>query len=354
MAAVVSEFLMPELGESVESGTVTRWLRAVGESVTAGEPLLEVATDKVDTEISSPITGTLIAIHVEEDELASIGQRLASFGVGSGEPDAGSVLQTPIAEVELEHVSIPAVAAEPDFVAASTPSVADSRVEKLTGIRRIISERMMSSLRNSAQLTSVVEVNVTNVKRRREAARQNGSELSYFAAFAEASVRALASHPAFNTTIDSTGSDVTYWTPVHLGIAVDTSRGLMVPVLRHAEKLDAVQLTAAIAELALRTRESRVSAEELSGGTFTLTNTGSRGALFDTPILNSPQTAILGTGAIVDRVVPISRDPMAIVVGSFAYFSLTYDHRVVDGADAARFLTTVKGLIESSPDQAEP
>jgi len=243
---------------------------------------------------------------------------------------------------------------------AATPSALRGRTEKLSRSRQIIAQRMMESLQTSAQLTTVVEADITAIARLRDRAKdafeaREGVRLSFLPFFALATVEALKVHPALNAIIDSAASEVTYHDDEHLGIAVDTPRGLMVPVVRKAGDLNLAGLARKIADLAERTRAGRVSPDELSGGTFTLTNTGSRGALFDTPIINQPQVGILGTGAVVRRAVVVE-DPAlgeVVAVRSMVYLSLTYDHRLVDGADAARFLVTLKSRLEEGAFEAE-
>jgi 2-oxoglutarate dehydrogenase E2 component (dihydrolipoamide succinyltransferase) len=226
--------------------------------------------------------------------------------------------------------------------------------EKLSRLRQVIAERMTESLRISAQLTTVVEVDLTRIARLRERAKRDfeareGVKLTYLPFFALAVCEALREHPAVNSSIDLEAGTVTYHDTVHLGVAVDTSRGLLVPVLRDASDLNLAGIARKIDDLATRTRNNHITPDELVGGTFTLTNTGSRGALFDTPIINQPQVGILGTGAVVKRPVVID-DPTAgevIAVRDIVYLALTYDHRMVDGADAARFLGTIKTRLEA-------
>ena len=226
--------------------------------------------------------------------------------------------------------------------------------------RQLIARRMVESLQTSAQLTTVVEADVTLIARLRERAKadfeaREGVKLSFLPFFALAAVEALKVHPRLNALIDAEAGQVTYHDAEHLGIAVDTDRGLMVPVIRSAGDLNIGGLAKKIADLAARTRAGQVSPDDLAGGTFTLTNTGSRGALFDTPIINQPQVAILGTGAVVKRAV-VMEDPAlgeVIAARSMVYLALTYDHRLVDGADAARFLATVKDRLEEGAFEAE-
>jgi pyruvate dehydrogenase E2 component (dihydrolipoyllysine-residue acetyltransferase) len=538
---------MPQLGESVTEGTVTRWLKKEGERVEVDEPLLEVSTDKVDTEIPSPASGILRGISVDEDETVAVGAQLAVIDDGasgdaapaeddsaSAEPaeaDSAQAAQpqesqpqesqpqesqpatadsdgwssrnvqpnyappaassaapaqgftappapsapayapppaygqqspaapaasapaqgrpapeesapaqadgqaAPAAEgapagggdspyvtplvrklaaehaVDLESVTgtgvggrirkqdvieaaraqreaqqaaqaeAPAAQAaqvqEPQEAAAAQPAPAAppaarapsaarpaaasalrGTTQRMSRPRQVIAQRMVESLHVSAQLTTVVEADVTAIARLREAAKQDfeareGVKLSFLPFFALAAVEALKVHPKLNAVID--GDQVTYHDAEHLGIAVDTERGLMVPVIHSAGDLNIGGLARKISDLADRTRSGKVAPDELAGGTFTLTNTGSRGALFDTPIINQPQVAILGTGTVVKRPVVVT-DPAlgeVIAVRSMVYLALTYDHRLVDGADAARFLTTVKNRLEEGAFEAE-
>ena len=240
------------------------------------------------------------------------------------------------------------------------PSSLRGRTEKLSRSRQVIAQRMVESLQTSAQLTTVVEADVTAIARLRDRAKagfeaREGVKLSFLPFFALATVEALKVHPKLNAIIDTADGQVTYHDAEHLGIAVDTERGLMVPVIRKAGDLNIAGLARKIADLAQRTRAGQVSPDELSGGTFTLTNTGSRGALFDTPIINQPQVGILGTGTVVKRAVVVE-DPAlgeVIAVRSMVYLALTYDHRLVDGADAARFLVTIKERLEEGAFETE-
>jgi pyruvate dehydrogenase E2 component (dihydrolipoamide acetyltransferase) len=535
---------MPQLGESVTEGTVTRWLKKEGERVEVDEPLLEVSTDKVDTEIPSPASGILRGIAVDEDETVAVGAQLAviedsetsgsdaadgdsspaedagsqppeqasasaqgqpaqgqpaqgqpaqgqpapaastegsqpnyapptqssapapppaapdsqapgyapppAYGTpapaygqapprtdtpseqngsadaagtsgasgasGSGAPSAGgdAPYVTPLVRklaaehaVNLEDITgtgvggrirkqdvidasraqrtaqpaQPAPSAQPSSqesaafqqtqpapsapaapAAAARPAVVPSSLrgttQRMSRPRQVIAQRMVESLRVSAQLTTVVEADVTAIARLRDRAKgdfeaREGVKLTFLPFFALAAVEALKVHPKLNAVID--GDQVTYHDTEHVGIAVDTDRGLMVPVIHNAGDLNIGGLARKIADLADRTRSGRVGPDELAGGTFTLTNTGSRGALFDTPIINQPQVAILGTGTVVKRPVVVT-DPAlgeVIAVRSMVHLALTYDHRLVDGADAARFLTTVKARLEEGAFEAE-
>jgi pyruvate dehydrogenase E2 component (dihydrolipoamide acetyltransferase) len=486
---------MPQLGESVTEGTVTRWLKKEGERVEADEPLLEVSTDKVDTEIPSPSAGILTKIVVSEDETVEVGAELAVIDQnGSAAAPAAPVQEAAPEPAPAQPASSipqpapepprpapapqparqqapapqpapaapaaptpqptpqqapqqapqpaqqqPAAAAEPTPLptsgespyvtplvrklaaehgvdldsltgtgvggrirkqdvleaarqqreqaaaaqaaqaapapqpaqqapaapapqapaapaAAPEPVQVDTtlrgRTEKMSRLRQTISKRMVESLQVSAQLTSVVEVDVTKIAQLRARAkadfeRREGVKLSFLPFFALAAVEALKQHPKLNATINSETNEVTYFDAEHLGIAVDTERGLLVPVIKDAGDLNMAGIARKIADLAERTRTNKISPDEITGGTFTLTNTGSRGALFDTPILNQPQVGMLGTGAVVKRPVVLDTpEGEVIAVRSMVYLALTYDHRLVDGADAARFLTTVKRRLE--------
>ena len=411
---------MPALGESVSEGTVTRWLKNVGDSVAVDEALLEVSTDKVDTEIPSPVAGTLLAIDVAVDTTVPVGARLALIGAAGGavSTPAAPVVAAPVvaapvvaapvtpppapvapvaavtqpadayvtplvrklaselgvnlAQVkgtgiggrirreDVEALARPAAPA-PSVAVASTPSAAKPpvvAVSPLRGttvtmsrLRKVIAARMVESLQVSAQLTTVVEVDVTKIARLRDRAKANfeaneGVKLSFLPFFAVAVCEALKQHPVLNSSVE--GDQITYHAAEHLGVAVDTERGLLVPVIANAGDLNMGGIARKIADLAARTRDSKVTPGELGGGTFTLTNTGSRGALFDTPIINQPQVAILGLGAVVKRPMVVRGEDggETIAIRSMVYLALSYDHRVVDGADAARFLVTLKERLE--------
>jgi 2-oxoglutarate dehydrogenase E2 component (dihydrolipoamide succinyltransferase) len=429
---------MPALGESVSEGTVTRWLKNVGDSVAVDEALLEVSTDKVDTEIPSPVAGTLLAIDVAVDTTVPVGARLGLIGSAGGAvsapvtpppapvvsaPVSAPVISTPVAQVPAQPVTPVAVSvptpppapvaaapvsqpadayvtplvrklaselgvnlaqvkgtgiggrirredvealarpAAPAAVAsvASTPSAAKApvvAVSPLRGttvtmsrLRKVIAARMVESLQVSAQLTTVVEVDVTKIARLRDRAKasfesREGVKLSFLPFFAVAVCEALKQHPVLNSSVE--GDQITYHGAEHLGVAVDTERGLLVPVIANAGDLNMGGIARKIADLAARTRDNKVTPDELGGGTFTLTNTGSRGALFDTPIINQPQVAILGLGAVVKRPMVVRGEDggETIAIRSMVYLGLSYDHRVVDGADAARFLVTLKERLE--------
>jgi 2-oxoglutarate dehydrogenase E2 component (dihydrolipoamide succinyltransferase) len=237
--------------------------------------------------------------------------------------------------------------------AAPAPSPLRGTTEKMSRLRKVIATRMVESLQTSAQLTTVVEVDLTKIARLRARAKaefeaREGVKLSYLPFLAKATIEALKAHPMLNASIDPDKGEITYYDAEHLGIAVDTERGLLVPVVRDAGDLNIAGLARKIADLAERTRSNKITPDDLAGGTFTLTNTGSRGALFDTPIINQPQVGILGTGAVVKRPVVVDDPELGetIAIRSMCYLALTYDHRLVDGADAARFLTTVKQRLE--------
>lgn len=486
---------MPQLGESVTEGTVTRWLKKEGERVETDEPLLEVSTDKVDTEIPSPASGILTSITVAEDETVEVGAELAVIGDEGEAPSGGGApaaeeqepepqpkaepqqeapqqaqpqaqqapppaawpppaqqqpaappSPAPAAQPQAQQPPAPAPAAQPaqqpsepgegpyvtplvrklaaehsvdlgtvkgtgvggrirkqDVLeaaraaqqqaaqqqaapaappapapapaqapagrhAAPAPAGAPAeqmalrgRTEKMSRMRQTIARRMVESLQVSAQLTTVVEVDITKIARLREQAKadfqaREGVKLSFMPFFAMATVEALKAHPKLNAVINGETNEVTYHEVENLSIAVDVpERGLMVPVVHNAGQLNLGGLAQRIADIAERTRTNKVSPDELAGGTFTLTNTGSRGALFDTPILNQPQVGMLGTGAVVKRPAVIDDPELGevIAVRSMVYLALTYDHRLIDGADAARFLATVKHRLEEGNFEAE-
>ena len=421
---------MPALGESVSEGTVTRWLKNVGDSVAVDEALLEVSTDKVDTEIPSPVAGTLLAIDVAVDTTVAVGARLGLIGVSGSAPVAATpppapapvavaptpapvaapVVVAPVApapvaaaapvsqpqdayvtpivrklandlgvnlasvrgtgiggrirkedvEAAAPKSAVAAVASPPASAAASTPSaprpaaVASplrGTTVTMSRLRKVIAARMVESLQVSAQLTTVIEVDVTKIARLRDRSKptfeaREGVKLSFLPFFAVAVCEALKQHPVLNSSVE--GDQIIYHGAEHLGIAVDTERGLLVPVIHNAGDLNMGGVARKIADLAARTRDNKVTPDELGGGTFTLTNTGSRGALFDTPIINQPQVAILGLGAVVKRPMVVKGEDggETIAIRSMVYLGLSYDHRVVDGADAARFLVTLKERLE--------
>ena len=391
---------MPALGESVSEGTVTRWLKNVGDSVAVDEALLEVSTDKVDTEIPSPVAGILIAIDVAIDTTVPVGARLALIGASVAAPVvAAPVVAAPVPAAQptdayvtplvrklandlginlsnvkgtgiggrirredIEAMAKPAtttpvapVAQSSTTSATKAPAVAVSPLRGTTvtmsRLRKVIAARMVESLQVSAQLTTVIEVDVTKISRLRDKAKatfeaREGVKLSYLPFFSVAVCEALKQHPVLNSSVE--GDQITYHGAEHLGIAVDTERGLLVPVISNAGDLNMGGIARKIADLAARTRDNKVTPDELGGGTFTLTNTGSRGALFDTPIINQPQVAILGLGAVVKRPMVVRGEDggETIAIRSMVYLGLSYDHRVVDGADAARFLVTLKERLE--------
>ncbi len=398
---------MPALGESVTEGTVTRWLKNVGDTVNVDEPLLEVSTDKVDTEIPSPVSGVIISIDVSVDSTVPVGARLATIGSSTSAPATtpapapapvvaapAPVVAAPVSQpsdayvtpivrklasengVDLARVTgtgiggrirkedVLAAAVRPAATATAPAQTSSSApkapvaVSPLRGtqvqmsrLRKVIAARMVESLQVSAQLTTVVEVDVTKIARLRDKAKasfetREGVKLSFLPFFAVATCEALKQHPVLNSSIE--GDLITYHGAEHLGVAVDTERGLLVPVIKDAGDLNIGGVARKIADVAARTRDNKISPDELSGGTFTLTNTGSRGALFDTPIINQPQVAILGLGAVVKRPVVMKGDDggETIAIRSMVYLALSYDHRIVDGADAARFLVTLKDRLE--------
>jgi pyruvate dehydrogenase E2 component (dihydrolipoamide acetyltransferase) len=384
---------MPQLGETVAEGTITKWLRQVGDLVTDQEPLLEITTDKVDTEVPAPASGRLLKIVVPEDATVSVGTVLAVIGSDSTAPapppngvtrDRLGTQANPAAQRPRRNIHSPLVrrlasesgvvlaslrgtgpggrVTRTDVTAAATAhervpdhtAPADERVEPMSRMRSLIADRMLTSLQTTAQLTSVVEVDVSAVVAMRdqvaaELRERLGVRLTLTAFFAKAASEALRVFPLLNASIDASGHSVVHHAKQHLGVAVDTDRGLTVPVVKDAGDLNLLGLSRRIGELAARARDGSLSADDLSGGTFTLTNTGSRGVLFDTPILVPGQVAILGTGAIVERpaVARHSDGQRVIVVRSMAHLALTYDHRLVDGADAARFLAFVKERLEA-------
>jgi 2-oxoglutarate dehydrogenase E2 component (dihydrolipoamide succinyltransferase) len=418
---------MPALGESVTEGTVTRWLKKVGDAVNADEALLEVSTDKVDTEIPSPVSGTVLSIDVPVDSTVAVGARLASIGLSGSTPAPAAkpapvappvaqkpVAQAPVVAAPIVQAPTPVAAAPASAVrsddsyvtpivrklaqeagvnlstikgtgiggrirkedilaasprAASTPTAAviaatpaaprspiaasplRGTTVTMTRLRKVIADRMVESLKISAQLTTVVEVDVTKIDRLRNAAKpsfeaREGVKLTFLPFFAIAVCEALKQHPVLNSSVE--GDQITYHNAEHLAVAVDTDRGLLVPVVKDAGDLNMGGIARKISEVAARTRDNKITPDELGGGTFTITNTGSRGALFDTPIINQPQVAILGLGAVVKRpmVVKGADGGETIAIRSMVYLALSYDHRVVDGADAARFLVTLKERLE--------
>jgi 2-oxoglutarate dehydrogenase E2 component (dihydrolipoamide succinyltransferase) len=474
---------LPALGESVTEGTVTRWLKNVGDRVEVDEPLLEVSTDKVDTEIPSPIAGVIEEILVQEDETVEVGTALVKIGDGSSSGGNAPAEEAPAeeapaeesapaeaAQAEAEAPAVqpstevseaaaeapesapagepapPAPAAPEPAPASSTPAPAPAapaapaasapapaapvaavpageslggsgyvtplvrrlanqqgvdlstitgtgvggRIRKedvlqagstasassapakaaplevsplrgttqpMSRLRKVVAERAVISMQSSAQLTSVVEVDVTNIASLRDRVKNDfqsktGNKLSFLPFFALAAAEALKAFPVINATID--GDSIVYPEHENMSIAVDTERGLLTPVVRNASDLNLAELAAQIADLAERTRDNKLKPDELSGGTFTLTNTGSRGALFDTPVVFLPQVAILGTGIVTKRPVVVkAAGQEAIAIRSMVYLALSYDHRIVDGADASRFLVAVKNRLEDGNFEAD-
>ena len=442
MAEIVN---LPALGESVTEGTITRWLKNVGDTVAVDEPIVEVSTDKVDTEIPSPIAGVIEEIFAQEDDVIPVGSPLVRIGDGSGSaaaaPAAPAAVAEPVAApepvapaapvVEVPVVSAPVVAAPPVVVtppvvaapvapvapaapaAPATPVVSHAgapyvtpivrkfaneagvnlsavvgtgiggRIRRediqaaaagqqnsapagraalevsplrgtrvpMTRLRKVVAERAVASMVSTAQLTTVVEVDVTAVARLRDAIKNDflaktGNKLTFLPFFAQATVEALQAFPIINCTVE--GDEIVYPATENISIAVDTERGLLTPVVKNAAGKTIAQFAAEIADLAARTRDNKLGPDELAGGTFTLTNTGSRGALFDTPVVFLPQSAILGLGAVVKRPVVVDTEDgqESIAIRSMVYLALSYDHRIIDGADAARFLGTVKARLE--------
>ena len=397
---------MPALGESVSEGTVTRWLKNVGDLVAVDEPLLEVSTDKVDTEIPSPVAGTLLSIDVPVDSTVPVGARLALIGVSGEQPPVAPVITAPVAvsqpdayvtplvrklaaelgvdlgkvigtgiggrirKEDVQATAIPVASVAPVAPAVATTVATAPRATAPQGsplrgqtvtmsrLRKVIAARMVESLHVSAQLTTVIEVDVTKIARLRDRAKakfeeREGVKLTFLPFFAVAVCEALKQHPVVNSSVES--DQITYHAAEHLGIAVDTERGLLVPVIHDAGNLNMGGVARKIADLAARTRDNKVLPDELGGGTFTITNTGSRGALFDTPIINQPQVGILGLGAIVKRPMVVRGEDggETIAIRSMVYLALSYDHRVVDGADAARFLVTLKERLENGAFEAD-
>jgi len=455
---------MPELGESVTEGTVTRWLKQVGDTVEVDEPLLEVSTDKVDTEIPSPVAGTLLEITAEEDAEVEVGGQLAV--IGSGSPAAAPAAPAPTPEPEPEPEPAPAAAApaapaptpapaapapapapaapqqsapaasqaatkpapaategrapyvtplvrklaaqhevdlnavvgtgvggrirKQDVLAAAetqkaaaadpapaaapaakTPAAPQAQprpelanlvgtTQKANRIRQITATKTRESLQTTAQLTQVHEADMSKVAALRGQAKAGFSEregvnLTFLPFFAKAVVEALKVHPNVNASYNEDAKEITYHAKVHLGIAVDTEQGLLSPVIHDADDLSLAGLARAIADIADRARNGGLKPDELSGGTFTITNIGSQGALFDTPILVPPQAAMLGTGAIVKRPAVITDEVGNELLGvrSMCYLPLTYDHRLVDGADAGRFVTTIRQRLEEGAFEAD-
>ncbi|MDH4160129.1 MAG: 2-oxoglutarate dehydrogenase, E2 component, dihydrolipoamide succinyltransferase, partial [Actinomycetota bacterium] len=293
----------------------------------------------------STIAGTGVGGRIRKDDVLEAAKRAAQQAAPAPTPASGA-----------RAPSTPST----DAGAPSAPSPLRGRTEKMTRLRKVIAQRMVESLQVSAQLTTVVEIDVSRIAALRQRAKSSfesreGVKLSFLPFFAKAVVEALKVHPSLNASIDGAAGTVTYHDSENLGVAVDTERGLLVPVIHGAGDLSVAGLAKRISEVAERTRTGKISPDELAGGTFTLTNTGSRGALFDTPIINQPQVAVLGTGSVVKRPVVVTDDSGSdsIAVRSMVYLALTYDHRLVDGADAARFLGTVKARLEDAAFEGE-
>ncbi|MFM1957505.1 MAG: hypothetical protein RLZ41_904 [Actinomycetota bacterium] len=448
------QVVLPALGESVTEGTVTRWLKKVGDTVAVDEPLVEVSTDKVDTEIPSPVAGVIEQILVQEDETVQVGAVLVVIGSGSGAaapateapaaeapavqapvveapapvaapvapapvatpvaapvapapvaapvatPVATPTTQTPASSVDAGYVTplvrklaseigidlskiagtgvggrirkddVLAATATPAAtpfafaapVASSAPaapfvpgaaSPLRGTTEPMSRLRKVLAERAVASMVSTAQLTTVVEVDVTKIAALRSRVQPQfvaatGGKLNFMPFFALAAAEALRVHPKLNATID--GENIVYHGTENISFAVDTEKGLLTPVIRDASTLNIAQIAQQIADLAARTRANQLKPDELGGGTFTLTNTGSRGALFDTPVVFLPQVAILGTGVVTKRpvVVTDSNGQDSISIRSMVYLALSYDHRLVDGADASRFLVDIKSRLEEA------
>ena len=446
--------LMPELGESVTEGTVIRWLKKVGDPVDVDEPLVEVSTDKVDTEIPSPVAGVLVSITAEEDVTVAVGGELARIGTGAttaapkpapapqappapqpaakpapqpepaappapppqpraaptprAEPEptptagaTSSPYVTPLVrklaaenDIDLSQVNGTGVggrirkqdvlsaaqqkeadksapqaapaAAAPSAPKPTAPTPAPAlahlrgTTQKANRIRQITAKKTRESLQETAQLTQTHEVDMTRIVALRDKAKaafaeREGVHLTFLPFIARAVIDALKAHPNVNASYNEDTKEITYYDAEHLGFAVDTDQGLLSPVVHNAGDLSLAGLARAIADIAARARSGDLKPDELSGGTFTITNIGSQGALFDTPILVPPQAAMLGTGAIVKRprVVIDDTGNESIGVRSVCYLPLTYDHRLIDGADAGRFLTTIKHRLEEGAFEAD-
>ncbi|MET9813872.1 2-oxoglutarate dehydrogenase, E2 component, dihydrolipoamide succinyltransferase [Streptomyces sp. NPDC006355] len=467
-----TDVVLPALGESVTEGTVTRWLKSVGDTVEADEPLLEVSTDKVDTEIPAPASGTLLEIVVGEDETAEVGAKLAVIGEAGAAPAAAPAQEAPAAPAQPEPTPAPAPAAAPaqpapapqapsapapqqqvtpapepapaapapapapaqapaapaaakpaddgayvtplvrklaaeqgvdlstvkgtgvggrirkqDVVAAAeaakaaaaapapaaaAPAAAAAKKApvleasplrgqtiKMPRIRKVIGDNMVKALHEQAQLSSVVEVDVTRLMKLRGRAKdafaaREGVKLSPMPFFVKAAAQALKAHPAINAKINEAEGTITYFDTENIGIAVDSEKGLMTPVIKNAGDLNLAGIAKATAELAGKVRANKITPDELSGATFTISNTGSRGALFDTIIVPPGQVAILGIGATVKRPAVIETEEGTVIgVRDMTYLTLSYDHRLVDGADAARYLTAVKAILEAGEFEVE-
>ncbi|MGA5288061.1 2-oxoglutarate dehydrogenase, E2 component, dihydrolipoamide succinyltransferase [Streptomyces pseudogriseolus] len=465
-----TDVVLPALGESVTEGTVTRWLKSVGDTVEADEPLLEVSTDKVDTEIPAPASGTLLEIVVGEDETAEVGAKLAVIGEAGAAPAAAPAQEAPAAPAQPEPTPAPApqappapapapapapqqaapapapqpaapapapapaapapqapaapapaaaqatddgayvtplvrklaaengvdlstvkgtgvggrirkqdviAAAEAAKTAAAAPAPAAAapaaskkapvleasplrgQTVKMPRIRKVIGDNMVKALHEQAQLSSVVEVDVTRLMKLRARAKdafaaREGVKLSPMPFFVKAAAQALKAHPVINAKINEAEGTITYFDTENIGIAVDSEKGLMTPVIKNAGGLNIAGIAKATAELAGKVRGNKITPDELSGATFTISNTGSRGALFDTIIVPPGQVAILGIGATVKRPAVIETEEGTVIgVRDMTYLTLSYDHRLVDGADAARYLTAVKAILEAGEFEVE-
>ncbi|MFE9740932.1 2-oxoglutarate dehydrogenase, E2 component, dihydrolipoamide succinyltransferase [Streptomyces sp. NPDC006477] len=445
-----TDVVLPALGESVTEGTVTRWLKSVGEEVTEDEPLLEVSTDKVDTEIPAPASGVLLEIVVAEDETAEVGAKLAVIGAAGAAPaapapaapaaapapaapaapapapapaapaapaqapapaaaPAPAPAPAPAAQAPAPAPAAPAAPAEDGAyvtplvrklatengvdlaavkgsgvggrirkqdvlaaaeakkaapapaapaAAAKAPALETSPLRgqtvKMTRMRKVIGDNMMKALHGQAQLTSVVEVDITKLMKLRGRAKdafaaREGVKLSPMPFFVKAAAQALKAHPVINARINEDEGTITYFDTENIGIAVDSEKGLMTPVIKGAGDLNIAGISKKTAELAGAVRASKITPDDLAGATFTISNTGSRGALFDTIIVPPNQVAILGIGATVRRPVVIDHPDLGetIAIRDMTYVALSYDHRLVDGADAARYLTAVKAILEA-------
>ncbi|GGS96011.1 2-oxoglutarate dehydrogenase, E2 component, dihydrolipoamide succinyltransferase [Streptomyces chromofuscus] len=465
-----TDVVLPALGESVTEGTVTRWLKSVGDSVEADEPLLEVSTDKVDTEIPAPASGVLLEITVGEDETAEVGAKLAVIGTPGAAPAAAPAPAAPApapaapapqapaapaapaepaaqapapaapavpaqpsapaqpaapaapapaaapaapvpaaaqptdegayvtplvrklaaengvdlatvkgtgvggrirkqdvlaaAEAAKAAAAAPAPAAAPAAAAAKKTPVLEAsplrgQTVKMPRIRKVIGDNMVKALHEQAQLSSVVEVDVTRLMKLRARAKdafaaREGVKLSPMPFFVKAAAQALKAHPAVNAKINEAEGTITYFDTEHIGIAVDSEKGLMTPVIKNAGDLNLAGIAKATADLAGKVRGNKITPDELAGATFTISNTGSRGALFDTIIVPPGQVAILGIGATVKRPAVIETEEGTVIgVRDMTYLTLSYDHRLVDGADAARYLTAVKAILEAGEFEVE-
>ncbi|WP_421084598.1 2-oxoglutarate dehydrogenase, E2 component, dihydrolipoamide succinyltransferase [Rothia nasimurium] len=436
-----TEVTLPALGESVTEGTITRWLKEVGEEVAVDEPLVEVSTDKVDTEVPSPVAGTLLEIRIQEDEDAEVGQVLAIIGDASAAATAPAAPAAPAAEEKKEEAPAPAVEApaaaeapavelpsgengeayvtplvrklakqegidlstlkgtgvggrirKQDVLAAAeakkgaaapvasapaaeapataapakqeAPKAAASSkrgtTEKAPRIRQTVAKRMVESLAVSAQLTTVQEIDLTRLVALRNKAKagfeaREGTKLTFLPFFTKAVTEALQQFPQFNSSMSDDFKEITYHASENIGLAVDTPKGLLVPVVKDAGELNISGIAKKINDVAKRARDGQVGPEELSGSTFTISSTGQTGGVFFTPIINQPNVAILGIGSTNKRpaVIQDAEGNDVIAIRSLAYFSLTYDHRVVDGADAGRFLAFLKNRLEEAAFEAE-